>query len=179
LPNNVEIKARITDVEDFERRVARLADGPPQILDQRDTFFTTSHGRLKLRELGDGSGELIYYRRPDQPGPATSEYHIARTAEATTLSRVLTDALGVRGLVCKQRRLYMRGQTRIHIDRVEGLGRFMELEVVLHDRQSPGEGRAIAESLMRELEIEPRHLVDVAYIDLLVGPPSATGEVDA
>ena len=43
----------------------------------------------------------------------------------------LGKALGVKGRVKKTRLLYMVGQTRVHVDEVEGLGNFMELEVSL------------------------------------------------
>jgi predicted adenylyl cyclase CyaB len=167
LPHNVEIKARVEDVVAFERRVAEVADGPPETIEQCDTFLTTSRGRLKLREFRDGSGELIQYERRDGAGPETSEYSIARTPEAEALKGVLARALGVRGTVRKRRRLYMRGQTRIHLDRVEGLGSFMELEVVLNEHQTPADGRAIAEDLMQALGVESHHLVEAAYVDLL------------
>lgn len=45
------------------------------------------------------------------------------------IQAVLSDALGVKGEVRKERRLFMIGQTRVHLDQVEGLGHFMELEV--------------------------------------------------
>jgi predicted adenylyl cyclase CyaB len=167
LPHNVEIKARVGDVAAFERRVAEIADGHPTTIEQCDTFLATSRGRLKLREFRDGSGELIYYERRDGAGPETSEYLIARTPEADALKSVLARALGVLGTVRKRRRLYMRGQTRIHVDHVEGLGNFMELEVVLSESQTPADGRAIAEGLMTSLGVESRHLVEAAYVDLL------------
>jgi predicted adenylyl cyclase CyaB len=167
LPHNVEIKAHVEDVAAFERRVAEFADGPPTTIEQCDTFLATSRGRLKLREFRDGSGELIYYERRDVAGPESSEYLIARTPDADALKGVLARALGVRGTVRKQRRLYMRGQTRIHVDCVEGLGNFMELEVVLNEFQTPADGRAIAEDLMKSLGVESHHLVEAAYVDLL------------
>jgi predicted adenylyl cyclase CyaB len=170
LPHNVEIKARVENVEAFERRVAEIADGPPETLEQLDTFFAAPRGRLKLRELPDGSGELIYYERPDDPGPSTSDYLVARAPDAGALKGVLTRALGVRGTVRKQRRLYLRGQTRIHVDRVDGLGSFVELEVVLRERQTADEGRDVAGGLMKILGVRSHDLVEVAYVDLLDRP---------
>jgi predicted adenylyl cyclase CyaB len=176
LPTNIEIKARVEDIDAFELRVAELADGAPTTIEQCDTFFPSPRGRLKLREFPDGRGELIYYERPDSTGPETSEYRIAPTREAEAFRQLLTRTLGVRGTVRKRRKLYKRGQTRIHVDRVEGLGNFMELEVVLETRQTPADGRAIAEDLMRSLGIAPEHLVEVAYIDLFERRPDGEGE---
>jgi adenylate cyclase class IV len=61
----------------------------------------------------------------------------------------------------------MAGQTRIHLDDVEGLGYFMELEVVMRKGQSDAEGQAIAEQLMEKLDIESGDLLDVAYMDMI------------
>lgn len=77
-------------------------------------------------------------------------------------------SLGVRGVVRKKRALYMVGQTRIHLDEVEGLGAFVELEVVMQPDQSQTEGIQIARELMAKLEIQDTELVDHAYIDLLL-----------
>ena len=76
-------------------------------------------------------------------------------------------ALGVRGVIRKTRYLYMVGQTRIHLDDVEGLGHFMELEVVMQEGQSDVEGQAIAEDLMHRLGFREDALIEGAYMDLI------------
>jgi predicted adenylyl cyclase CyaB len=126
-------------------------------------------GRLKLRILDAGHGELIEYTRADEAGPRPSEYRIARTADPDTLLGILSRTLGTAGTVEKARDLYLVGQTRVHIDRVEGLGDFLELEVVMRSGQSDGEARAVAESILREFGLAESELVPRAYIDLLAG----------
>jgi predicted adenylyl cyclase CyaB len=111
--------------------------------------------------------ELIYYTRPDQEGPKRSDYHIAHMSDPENLKHVLELAYGVRGVVKKTRYLYLVGQTRVHLDDVEGLGQFMELEVMMEDGQSDGEGQKIAEDLMSALGVERVDLIDGAYMDLL------------
>ena len=167
MPSNVEIKARIGDYETLERRAAELSDGAPDSVTQRDVFFNAPRGRLKLRFLDDGTGELIYYERPDSSGPATSRYVCFETAAPARLEELLSMSHGARATVRKRRRIYHAGQTRIHLDRVDGLGDFVELEVVLRDGQGPGEGSAIARQMMEALGIEKARLIDVAYVDLL------------
>lgn len=167
MPSNIEIKARVID---FERKCAlagKLSGGPPQLIRQRDTFFPCETGRLKLREFEDGSGELISYSRPDTSAAKQSDYSICPIASAETLRQTLGAALGTGVEVIKLRHLYLTGQTRIHLDEVEGLGTFLELEVVLHPGQSADEGQRIAEELMRELEISEADLIQVAYADLI------------
>jgi predicted adenylyl cyclase CyaB len=166
VPSNIEIKAYARRFEEIKLRAERLGDNAVKVIPQEDTFFNTPQGRLKLRVLAD-HGELIYYTRPDQDGPKRSDYHITRSHDPENLKRVLELAYGIRGVVRKTRYLYLVGQTRIHLDDVEGLGQFMELEVVMRDGQSDAEGQVIAEDLMSALGVERADLIDGAYMDLL------------
>jgi predicted adenylyl cyclase CyaB len=164
---NVEIKAQVASLEPIGRQVRDWADERPVELAQEDTFFACPRGRLKLRKLGATQGELIYYERPDSAEPKESRYAICRTPDPDGLAKTLSLALGVRGVVRKSRTLYLVGPTRIHLDSVEGLGEFVELEVVLRPDQSASHGAAIARDLMARLGITPDQLVHGAYIDLL------------
>lgn len=167
MPSNIEIKARARDFEEIRRRAESLSDTPVEVIPQEDIFFNTEKGRLKLRVLALNLGQLIYYTRPDQEGPKRSEYHIYETPDPENLSRVLELAYGIRGVVKKTRYLYLVGQTRVHLDEVEGLGQFMELEVIMGEGQSDSEGQAIAEDLMSRLGVERGDLLEGAYMDLL------------
>lgn len=167
MARNVEVKARIASVEALLSRARALADGPEQRIEQDDTFFACAHGRLKLRDFGDGCGELIHYERADAEGPKLSDYVRAPTSDPAALREALARAHGVVGRVRKSRWLLMAGATRIHLDRVEDLGDFMELEVVLRDDQSVADGEAIAESLMAQLGIGDDQRLAGAYLDLL------------
>lgn len=167
MPANIEIKAYARDFEEIRRRAGALSDQPVTVIPQEDVFFNTAQGRLKLRFLSRSEGQLIYYTRPDQEGPKRSEYHISLAADPENLKRVLELAYGIRGVVRKTRYLYLVDQTRVHLDDVEGLGQFMELEVVLRDEQSDAEGQRIAEDLMARLGVESGDLIEGAYMDLL------------
>ena len=164
---NIEIKARITSIANLLSKIRVLCEKDPVEIQQTDTFFHCTKGRLKLREFSNGSGELIYYNRNDTGGPKLSEYIRYETVNPTELKTALTNAYGVLGVVHKKRVLYMVEQTRIHVDRVKYLGDFLELEVVLTPEQSIGEGSKIAEDLMIKLGINSNDLIESAYIDLL------------
>lgn len=167
MARNIEIKARVTDLTDLSARVAALAtDGPFEIA-QDDTFFACPNGRLKLRQFDPSRGELIFYQRPDQAGPKTSFYRITTTTEPGTLREVLTLAHGQTGRVVKQRTLYLVGRTRVHLDRVEGLGEFMELEVVLSEDEPTEAGQQEARELMQQLAVDASHLIEGAYVDMV------------
>ena len=167
MPSNIEIKAHIRAFAEIRRRAEQLSDTPVEVISQVDTFFNTPQGRLKLRVLAADHAQLIYYNRPDQEGPKRSDYHVSRTSDPENLKRVLELAFGIRGVVRKTRYLYLVGQTRVHLDDVEGLGQFMELEVVMGEGQSDAEGNAIAEGLMTSLGVERSDLLEGAYMDLL------------
>jgi predicted adenylyl cyclase CyaB len=167
MARNIEIKARIESVESIARKVARLADKGPIEIAQDDTFFACPNGRLKLRAFSSAEGELIFYRRPDRTGPKESFYLIAPTSAPDALRDTLSMAYGKVGRVHKHRTLYLVGRTRIHLDRVEGLGHFLEIEVVLSDEQSAESGETVAHDLMRKLGISPDQLIEGAYVDLL------------
>lgn len=167
MPSNIEIKARARNFSEIRRRAENLSDMPGKVIPQEDTFFHTPQGRLKLRVLPGEKGQLIYYTRPDQEGPKRSDYHISHTSDPENLKCVLSLAYGIRGVVRKTRYLYRVGQTRVHLDDVEGLGQFVELEVVMREGQSEAEGKEIAEGLMASLGLEKGDLLEVAYMDLL------------
>jgi adenylate cyclase class IV len=166
---NVEIKARVADLAAVRKIVEQLANKGPVVLEQEDTFLHCPQGRLKLRCLGDGTpAELIFYRRGDGAGPKESRYVIHRTSDPQGLLAVLSAALEVRAVVRKRRTLYLVGPTRVHLDEVEGLGPFIELEVVLQPGQDISQGVAIAHDLMAKLGISQNQLVEKAYVDLLL-----------
>lgn len=167
MARNIEIKARIDDFSAMYEKLALLADGLPDIIDQDDTFFICPHGRLKLRTFSPDRGELIFYQRPDQAGPKTSFYQLTETQDPDSLRETLTLAYGAAGRVIKQRTLFMTGHTRLHLDRVKHLGDYLEFEVVLDESETPEQGIAIAEDLLEKLGIARQELVDQAYVDLL------------
>jgi predicted adenylyl cyclase CyaB len=170
MPANMEIKARVHDFDALRVRAAALSDTPVQIISQEDMFFNAPAGRLKLRVLAAERAQLIFYNRPDSSGPKRSDYHIYETVEPEALKHVLALALGIRGVVRKTRYLYLAGQTRIHLDDVNGLGQFLELEVVLRPQQAEADAQAFAADLMAKLGVADADLLEGAYMDLIENP---------
>jgi predicted adenylyl cyclase CyaB len=167
MPRNVEIKARVHDEAGLLARAQSIADSEPIEISQDDTFFECHNGRLKLRIFSESAGELIFYKRDNSPHPKESEYIITPTSAPHQLRETLVLALGERGRVRKKRTLFLAGKTRIHLDDVEGLGHYLELEVVLSDKETVAQGVEIAHHIMRQLGVNERDLVDRAYADLL------------
>ena len=167
MPRNIEIKARIDSVEALAPRAAALATAAPVEIEQDDIFFHCATGRLKLRAFSASSGELIFYRRANISGPKESFYIRSATPNPASLREALRLAYGEAGRVCKRRTLYRVGRTRVHLDRVEGLGHFLELEVVLDEHEPAEAGVAEAHALMAKLGVEASQLIEGAYVDLL------------
>jgi predicted adenylyl cyclase CyaB len=167
MARNVEIKASVSDLTPITAALAALAPGAPTRLLQVDTFFRCTRGRCKLRRFSAVAGELIHYERPDDPGPKASSYLLVPTTEPDRLRDLLAAAYGEIGIVRKHRTVWLVGRTRVHLDEVEGLGTFVELEVVLDDAEPAEQGVAEAHRLMAALGIGREQLVAGAYIDLL------------
>jgi homotetrameric cytidine deaminase len=172
---NVELKARDPDpARTLERALALGADDRGEIR-QRDTYFSSARGRLKLREQETGGSplwdELIEYSREDSVDARTSTYRRVPVADAAPLREALDAVYGTLGTVTKRRRLLLWEGVRIHLDEVEGLGSFLELEAVAEvGSDLGGEGDKV-QRLRDELGIADRDLVATSYSDLLLGAP--------
>ena len=164
---NVEIKARIESIADILPAVQAIATSAPQEIAQDDTFFFCSNGRLKLRTLSENYGQLVFYNRPDKAGLKECSYTVAQISEPRVLRDLLVQAYGALGRVVKRRILYMVDNTRVHLDNVEGLGEFLELEVVLSDDESIEDGMKTANSILAKLGISNDQFIDCAYVDLI------------
>ena len=165
---NVEIKARCEDLAAARERAVRLATDYVGVDHQVDTYFVTRSGRLKLRESSLSGGQLVPYLRPDQTGPRRSDYRIVPVPDPAGTKALLTQILGLHRVVDKQREIFLVDNVRIHLDRVEGLGTFLELEAVFDgDAAAEAEERRKVERLMLELGVDPGDLVATSYEALL------------
>ena len=137
------------------------------MIHQRDTYFHAVTGRLKLREAPPQPAELIAYARAELAGPKVSLYRVVAVADHLALIDALTDALGVRCVVEKARRLLLWRNVRIHLDRVTGLGHFVELEAVAASPGGLEAERDRVEQLCAALGIARDRLVARGYADLV------------
>jgi homotetrameric cytidine deaminase len=158
---NLEIKARDADPRRSLELALELGAEDRGEIAQRDTYFGHANGRLKLREQDPGDAELIQYRRADEAGPRVSDYRLVAVAEAEALREALDAALGTLVVVQKSRRLLVWEGVRIHLDEVEGLGSFLELE------DTSGGDRL--DALRAKLDIQEP--IAGSYSDLLLETP--------
>lgn len=168
---NIELKARDTQPErTLELALALGAEDRGEIA-QTDTYFTRARGRLKLRQQEPGEAELIQYRRADAPDARESEYRRVPAPDAAALRDALDAALGTLVVVKKRRRLLLYGDVRIHLDEVQGLGSFLELEAVASPGSDLTAERDEVSRLRGELEVAGNSLVPESYSDLLLDAP--------
>lgn len=172
---NLEIKARCRDIEATRERAAVLATEYVGLDHQVDTYFLTARGRLKLRESSLSGGQLVPYLRPDQEGPKVSDYRVIPVEEPASLKRLLSEILGVHRVVDKQREIYRVENVRIHLDRVVGLGTFLELEAVFDgSAASEAEQQRKVDRLMKELGVAPGDLLATSYEALVSSEPTGS-----
>jgi homotetrameric cytidine deaminase len=168
---NVELKARDPKPErTLQLALALGADDHGEVV-QRDTYFRRTLGRLKLREQQPGETELIGYRRADAPEARESRYRRVPVPDAPALREALDAALGTLVVVEKRRRLLLWENVRIHLDEVDGLGSFLELEAVAAPECDLAAEHDKVERLRAELEIADDSLVAQSYSDLLLETP--------
>ena len=165
---NVEIKARCRDHTRISSVLSKKGAAFIGTDHQVDTYFKSASGRLKLRE-GTIENNLIWYQRPDQAGPKTSHCILHKTEKGSHLKDILDRAVGIMVVVDKQREIYFIENIKIHIDRVEGLGSYVEIEAqseegVLSEETLHGQ----CTRLMEEFGIPEGDLVEDSYSDLLM-----------
>jgi predicted adenylyl cyclase CyaB len=167
MPRNFELKARIGDWDSALRAARSVATAELGELHQIDTYFRAAKGRLKLREFATGPAELIAYFREDEREAKASDYRVVRVDDAEGILAALAATLGILVRVAKRRLVYLHDNVRIHLDRVEGLGEFIEFEAIVdaaHD-----EARC-HETLSRLREVFGLHASDLligSYSDMI------------
>ncbi len=168
MPLNIEIKARCAHPNQV-KSILQAKNADFKGFDhQIDTYFKVNHGRLKLRE-GSIENNLIHYNRPNQEGPKRSEVILYQSNPDSTLKSLLTAANGILTVVDKQRAIYFIDNVKFHVDEVQDLGSFVEIEAIDTDGSiSEASLQEQCEFYMQLLHIQKEDLLDVSYSDLLM-----------
>ncbi len=165
---NAEIKARCSDPE-FLRSYLRDRGARFVGTDrQTDTYFNLPSGRMKVRH-GTIEKALIWYQRPDHQGGRTADGMVVPLEDPAATRKLLARALGIKVEVKKIREIYFIGHSKFHLDEVEGLGSFFEIEVQDHDGTHPEESlHRLLQKYMEELGVEQDNLIGESYSDMLL-----------
>ena len=169
---SIELKARLDGFAatvDLCRRIGAVDQGT---LRQTDTYFSMGMYRLKLRETEGGENLLIGYSRPDAAEAKKSQCRVQRVENAGATKASLDRQWGTKVVVTKSRRWFLwQGRVRIHLDRIDGLGDFLELEAMVGavDGYDEDAARLDLAHLSLDLGITPRDLVAESYANLVRG----------
>jgi predicted adenylyl cyclase CyaB len=165
---NIEFKARLSSIGAAVKIAEGLNAKDCGNLLQTDTYFHTPTGRLKIRQIGRGpEGQLVAYDRPDRPEARSCDYDLVHVPLASDLIAALARTLGIRTVVRKTRRLFLWKNIRIHLDRVDDLGIFLEFEAVIGEEDDPEQARRDLERLRAEFSIAPEDILPKSYCDMV------------
>lgn len=171
--HNVEYKCELRDLE-LARTILR-AKGASFVstLEQVDTYYQSANGRLKRRETAGSPTEWIFYDRADRTRPKLSHYSVYTPEQAA--ERFPGGSLREWVVVSKTRDLFMMGSVRIHLDRVEGLGEFLEFEALVTPSQTVARCHEVLGELTAMLSPALGEAISCSYSDLIAAIRSEPG----
>lgn len=164
MAQNIELKLK---VENFSSILLLIKENNitfQKMIPQRDIYYKCSSGLLKLR-IFDGKGELIYYVRNENTSDRISYYEILNV-NPVEAEKFFSYLFEIETEVVKKRNLYIHKNTRIHLDEVEKLGNFIELETVVNEGVEAGK-KEFAE-VVKLLELDPSDQIKSSYRNLLL-----------
>lgn len=165
MPANLELKAKVASISALLQIAEEIGATYITTMFQEDIYLYSSKGRLKLRVIDEDKAELIFYERDEKTNYRLSEYQIYPVEDKVLLRKILEHAYGIRLVVKKQRQLFAYKNCRIHIDKVEGLGDFLEFEVILSN--SDDDGKELMKFLYDKFSSQFLCIVQDSYSDLL------------
>ncbi len=165
---NIELKIGISNFRNIEKLLKRIGAKEEGLLVQKDTYYNSKNNRLKIREINGNEFQLIGYNRPDKESEKMCDYSLLNLdkKQATSLKKILKDSFGEKVVVKKKRNLWIYKNTRIHLDTVGNLGRFLELETVV--REGVNNARKEYKEVVDLLELDGYKKYKKSYSDLLI-----------
>jgi predicted adenylyl cyclase CyaB len=164
---NVESKFKVKDFGEIKASLKKIKAKYVGKLNQLDTYYNCQKGRFKIREINNHLFELIYYQRPDINKPKISNLQVVnlKSNQAESLKKLFTDSLGIKNVIKKVRYLWMYKNTRIHLDIVSGLGKFIELETI--DRKiSLNEAKIEHAKMIKMLSLSDAKRLSKSYCEI-------------
>ena len=163
---NFEFKARLQDATAVRATLKRLRARFLGTDRQVDTYFHVPAGRLKIRE-GRLENSLIFYQRTNSAHARRSAVEMMLLPRRNSVRVILSSALGVLAVVDKRREIYFVGNVKIHLDRVRGLGTFVEVEAMTRTGDIK-KVRAQAAKFQKLFGIPEADIVPQSYSDLIL-----------
>ena len=164
MPTNLELKIQLKSHHLLRRRLIDIGADNIGILNQKDVYYTVPKGLLKLR-IEDGRESLIFYKRNENAKTRWSDYDIIKF-ENEGGEKFLKKLFIVETVVEKRRELFYFENTRIHLDKVNILGNFIELETLV--LSSKAEAQKRFKRINTLLDLDSSMQIKKSYRDLLL-----------
>ena len=161
---NLELKARVENHETIKQIFKNVGATFEKILDQKDIYYKVKDGLLKLR-IENGNYSLIKYNREEEKSDRWSNYYVVKM-EGTETELLFSSLFPIETEVVKKRELFMYKDTRIHIDTVENLGKFIELETVVHGEKEYAKN--LFDEMVELLNLDLSNQIRFSYRDLIL-----------
>ncbi len=165
---NFEFKAKVEDLEKYEKQLLKLNPKFQGLDHQIDTYFNAKLGRLKLRE-GNIENSLINYDRENTLGAKESKIILYQHEPSIALKNILTRQFGVKVIVDKKRKIYFINNVKFHFDTVDNLGTFIEVEAIdISEEYTTQELKEQCTKYFDFFELTDQNIVDKSYSDLIL-----------
>jgi predicted adenylyl cyclase CyaB len=149
-----------------ESYIHRFKDKHHFLEKQKDIYYYKVGGkRLKLRIINGEFGHLVYYDRKDTTNKRVSKYLLSDTGNPFELDKILRKFFKVQLVVNKTREIYTVKNLRIHLDRIQGIGIFMEFEIIYN---SLDDAKILMKELMKHFNIKRKDFIKDSYSDLIL-----------
>ncbi len=165
---NVEFKAKVDDLLHYEKLLYDIGAQFMGIDHQIDTYFNASFGRLKLRE-GNIENALIQYDRENTSSSKLSQVILYQHAPDPALKNILISQLGVKTIVDKQRKIFIKDNVKFHLDEVKNIGYFIEVEVIDKDNSFTEEQlQNVCDQYFTYFKLAQTSLQALSYSDMIM-----------
>lgn len=165
----------VNNLKEIEKKLKEVGAVPVGKMEQHDTYYNNNDGRLKIREIGNQTCEIIFYQRPDRINFKVSDYSIETVPkdQCKNIKLLYSKTYGEKVIVSKVRNLWLINNTRIHLDKVKNLGNFLELETVVKGKML--EAKNEFNSVVGALKLANKPQIKGSYCDILLRKPKMVG----
>ncbi len=165
MPTNLELKIRVTSHQSLKKILEQIGAENKGMLNQKDVYYSIPNGLLKLR-IENRYESLILYNRNENDKNRWSDFEVLQFANAKG-EKFFNNLFDVEVIIKKKRELFYYDDTRIHLDKVNNLGKFLELETRVIKGKVDAKKRF--EKIISLLKLDESKQIRKSYKDLLMG----------
>ena len=164
MPTNLELKIRVTSHQSLKKILLQIGAESRGMLIQKDVYYSVPNGLLKLR-IENGNESLIFYNRNENNKNRWSDFEFLKFVNGKG-EKFFNKLFDVEVIVKKKRELFYYDDTRIHLDTVKFLGKFLELETLVINGKADAKKRF--EKIKNLLKLDESKQIRKSYRDLLM-----------